>query len=247
MAHARTVRGRLTMLLVPLAIETPDGEVPQTSTPVVWTWLALVLALFVLERVVTLDHDLALGWFPQGLFAGVTFTVASSSLYGDPALFDLWQLWSHLLVHPSWWLLALEIVLMVTIGRALERVVGTALFLAAIGCLAPLGGVLQVLVGHQPVFAGGFPLMVGLSGLLLGRLPAASLRWGLVWWVVVAVGCWPWFRMPVHTLLILLLVLVLTVTPAPDVLTTLLATVVVAGTGFGLGTLMRRRIAPVRG
>lgn len=229
------------MLLIPTIVEPPEGVLPARSTPVVWTWLALVLALFVLERLVRVDHDLALGWFAPGLFAGVTFTIASWSLYGDPALFEVWQLWSHLVVHPSWWLLAGEIVLMLVIGRALERTLGTALFLAAIGCLAPLGGVLMVLAGPQPVFAGGLPMMAGLIGLALGRLPGAMVRWGVVWWAVVAVGHWPWFRMPLHTLFFLVMVLTLVMSPPSAVLPTLFATLAVAGTGFGLGVLIRRR------
>ena len=232
------------MRLVPIAIESPTGEPPPHRTPVVWMWLALVLALFVLERLVRVDHDLALGWFPPALFAGVTFTIASWSLYGDPALFEPWQLWSYLLVHPLWWLLAVEIVLMVVIGRALERALGAAMFLAALGCLAPLGGVLLVLGGPQPVFAGGLPLMAGLVGLALGRLRGASVRWGLVWWLVVAVGCRPLFRTPLHTLLVLLLASALVASPPAAALPTLLATTVVASAGFGLGVLIRRRGAP---
>jgi hypothetical protein len=237
----------MTMLLIPTTVELPTGEVPRHSTPVVWSWLALVLALFVLERLVVVDHDLALGWFPPGLFAGVTFTVASWSLYGDPALFEVWQLWSHLLVHPTWWMLAIEIVLMLVIGRALERVLGMALFLAAIGCLAPLAGVLLVLVGPNPVFAGGLPLMAGLIALTVGRLPGVAVRWGVVWWAVVAVGRWPLFLLPAHVLLFLLLVLILVLTPPSAAIPTLLATLVVAGTGFGLGVLIRRRVSPVVG
>ena len=233
------------MLLIPTTVELPDGDLPTRSTPVVWTWLALVLALFVLERLVQIDHDLGLGWFPPQLFAGVTFTVASWSLYGDPALFDLWQLWSHVVVHPSWWLLAIELVLMLVIGRALERILGTALFLAAIGCLAPLGGVLMVLVGPQPLYVGGLPLMVGLLGLACGRLPGAAVRWGVVWWAIIAVGQWPLFRMPLHTVFFLLMVLVLVVTPPSAAIPTLLATVAVAGSGFGLGVLIRRRAATI--
>jgi len=229
------------MLLIPTTVELHSGAVPRHSTPVVWTWLALVLALFVLERVVVVDHDLALGWFPPGLFAGVTFTVASWSLYSDPSLFEVWQLWSHLLVHPSWWQLAIEIVLMLVIGRALERMLGAALLLAALGCLAPLAGVLLVLVGPSPVFAGGLPLMAGLIALACGRLPGATVRWGLVWWVVIAVGHWQLFRMPLHTLLFLLLVLILALTPPSTAMVTVLATMAVAGTGFGLGVLIRRR------
>lgn len=229
------------MLLVPTTVELPDGDPPLHSTPVVWTWLALVSALFVLERLVVANQELDLGWFPPGLFAGVTFIVASWSLYGDPALFEVWQLWSHLLVHPSWWQLAIEVVLMVVVGRTLERVLGTALFLATLGCLAPLAGVSMVLIGPQPVFAGGLPLMAGLIALAIGRLPGAAVRWGVVWWAVVAVGRWPLFLLPLHTLLILVVVVIVVLTPPVVAVPTLLATLLVSGTGFGLGVLIRRR------
>lgn len=229
------------MLLIPITIEPSQSVLPARSTPVVWMWLALVLALFVLERLVRVDHDLALGWFAPGFFASVTFIVASWSLYSDPALFDVWQLWSHLVVHPSWWQLAGEIVLMLVIGRTLERTLGSALFLAAIGCLAPLGGVLMVLAGPQPVFIGGLPVMVGLVALALGRLPGAMVHWSVVWWAVVAVGHWPLFRMPLHTLFFLVMVLAVMTSPPSAVLPTLFATLAVAGTGFGLGVLIRRR------
>jgi membrane associated rhomboid family serine protease len=230
------------MLLVPTVVEPAAEPLPPHATPVVWIWLALVLAVFAAERLVVFDHDLGLGLFPSVLFAGVTFTIASWTLYGDPALFDLWQLWSHLLVHPRWWQLAVEVVLMLAVGRALERLLGLVLFLAVLGCLAPLGGVLMVLVADQPFYAGGLPLSAGLLGVALGRLPAAVVRFDVVWWLVVAVGHWPLFRLPLHTLLILLLVFILASTGAGAV-TTLFATVAVAAIGLALGTLIRRRAA----
>lgn len=229
------------MLLVPTVVEPASEPLPARSTPVVWMWLALVLAVFAVERLVAIDHDLGLGLFPPGLFAGVTFTIASWTLYGDPALFDLWQPWSHLLVHPRWWLLAVEVVLMLAIGRALERVLAPTLFIAVLGCLAPLGGVLLVLLAGQPFHAGGLPLMAGLLGVAIGRLPKAQVRCDLVWWLVVAVGSRPLFRLPVHTLLILLLVFVL-VTAAPhEASATALVTALVSGIGIGLGALIRHR------
>lgn len=229
------------MLLIPTVVEPVDAVLPARGTPGVWVWLALVLAVFAVERLVAIDHDLALGLFPAGLFAGVTFTVASWTLYGDPALFDLWQLWSHLLVHPRWWTLAVEVVLLLAIARALERVLGTALFLAVVGCLAPLGGVLLVLVFGMPLFAGGLPLMAGLIGVAIGRLPKAQVRCDIVWWLVVAVGHWPLFRLPLTTLLILLLVFSLATAATADATATLLATAAVAGIGIGLGALIRQR------
>lgn len=229
------------MLLIPTTVEPLPQDCPSRGTPVVWIWLALVLTIFVVERVVMLDHDLAFGWFPPALFAGVTFTIASWNLYGDPALFDPWQAWSHVLVHHRWWQLAVEVVLMLAVGRALERVLGTALFLAVLGCLAPLGGVLLVLLGPSGIQAGGMPLMAGLLGVAFGRLPQAVTRWSVVWWAIVAVGRWPLFRLPLHTVLALLLVLVLATTPAAAVLPDLFATGMVAAIGFALGALIRRR------
>ena len=235
------------MLLLPTTLEPADGPPPARSTPVVWTWLALVLALFVCERLVVIDHDLGLGLLPRGLFAVVTFTTASWSLYGEPELFALWQVWSHLVVHPSWWRLALEVVCMLVVGRALERVLGPALFLALLACLGPLGGVALVLLGGPLVYTGGLALVIGLTGVAVGRLPAAQVRWDLVWWLIVAVGQWPLFRLPLHTLLILLLVVTLAATPAVHALPTLLTSVAVAGIGVGLGTLMRRRLVQPAG
>lgn len=228
------------MLLIPATVELAHGELPVRSTPVVWIWLALVLALFVLERLVVIDHDLQLGLLPSSLFAGVSFVVASWSLYGDPELFDLWQVWSHLLIHLQWWQLAVEVVVMLVIGRALERTLGSALFAALIGCLGPLGGVVMVLLAGVPVYVGAMPLMLGLLGVALGRMPGAMTRWGIAWWAIVAVGWWPLFRLPLHTVGFLMLVLVLATTPADRVLATLLVSVLLMAVGLGFGALMRR-------
>ncbi len=232
------------MLLIPTTIEVPDQPLPERATPVVWVWLALVLSLFVIERLVVIDHDLGFGWFPNNVFAGVTFVIASWSLYGDPALFEVWQLWSHLLIHPQWWLLAVEIILMLVLGRALERVMGSALFAAVLACLGPLGGVTTVLLTQESVHAGALPLMLGLVGMILGRLPGAVTGWGLVWWAIVAVGYWPLFRLPTHTLMFLLLVLSLVIAPAHSAIASIVVGLLLVGTGFGLGALVRRFDTP---
>lgn len=228
------------MLLIPTRIEVTGLTLAERATPVVWIWLALVLGVFVAERLVVIDHDLGFGWFPQGVFASVTFVIASWSLYGDPALFDLWQLWSHLLVHPHWWLLAVEITLMLVLGRALERVMGSALFAAVLACLGPLGGVAMVLLAQESVHAGALPLMLGLVGLVLGRLPGATTCWGVAWWAVVAVGYWPLFRLPMPTLMFLLLVLTVVSAPADAAIRSLLVGLLLVATGLGLGVLVRR-------
>jgi membrane associated rhomboid family serine protease len=228
------------MLLIPTSVEISSVALPNRSTPVVWIWFALVLAVFVSENVVILDHDLGFNLLPRGFFSGTTFVVASWSLYGDPVLFDLWQLWSHLLIHYHWWLLAVEIVVMLVIGRALERVMGSALFAAVLACLGPLGGVLMVLFGHEATYVGGLPLMLGLIGVTLGRLPSAMISWGLAWWAIIAVGYWPLFRQPVHMLMFLILALTLVSAPAEVAIMSVLIGLIIVATGFGLGVLVRR-------
>ncbi len=228
------------MLLIPTRVEVPGLTLPVRATPVVWIWLALVVSVFVVERLVVVDHSLQLDLLPDGAFPGVTFVIASWNLYGDPALFDLWQLWSHLLVHPQWWLLAVEIIIMLVLGRALERVMGSALFAAVLACLGPIGGVAMVLIGQQALHTGALPLLLGLVGVTLGRLPGGVTCWGLVWWAIVAVGYWPWFRLPTHTLMFLLLVVLLVSAPADSVVGSILVGLLLVAIGIGLGVLVRR-------
>lgn len=228
------------MLLIPTAVELSSGVLPKRSTPVVWIWLALVLAVFISEQAVILDHDLGYHLLPRGAFAATTFMVASLSLYGDPALFDLWQLWSHVFIHYHWWLLAAEIVVMLVIGRALERVMGSALFAAVLVCLGPLGGVLMVLFGHQATYVGGLPFVLGLMGVILGRLPGAMISWGLAWWAIIAVGYWPLFRQPVHMLIFFIFALSIMSAPAETAIISALTGLILLATGYCLGVLVRR-------
>jgi membrane associated rhomboid family serine protease len=232
------------MLLIPTALEPRDGDRQTRSTPVVWTWLALVLALFTIERLVMIDHDLGLGMLPRELFAGVTFVVASWSLYSDPALFDLWQLWTHVLVHPSVWLLALEVALMLVVGRAVERAMGSLTLAACLASLAPLAGISTLLVGPPEVMAGGLPLLLGVLGLGLGRFPGASVRWGVAYWAVVVVGHVPLFVLPLRTMAIVVLILSVWLAPVHATVVTAVASVVVLLAGAGLGAASRRFVQP---
>jgi membrane associated rhomboid family serine protease len=228
------------MLLVPTAVEHTDVRSSTRSTPVVWVWLALVVAMFVLSRLVAFDHDQRLGLLSPMWFAGVTFVEASWSLYADPELFDVWQVWSHLVVHPVWWHLPIEVAVMLVIGRALERTVGSLLFAAALACLGPLGGIALALVGGESPYAGGLPLSLAVLGLALGRWSGAQTRWSVVWWAVVAVGHWPLFRLPLPSVLVLLLVPVMVGAPRGYALIHLVIVLLVAGAGAALGVLMRR-------
>jgi membrane associated rhomboid family serine protease len=227
------------MLLIPSSVEPLRGVIPKRATPIVWLWLALVLVVFVCERVVAFDQNLKFGYVPQGLFVGVTFVSASWSLYGDPMLFDIWQLWSHLFVHSHWWILMAEMLVMLVIGRALERTMGSALFAAVLACLGPLGGVLMVLFGHQQIYVGGLPFMLGLIGLTMGRFPGAVMQWGIAWWAIIAVGYWRLFRLPVHIMVFLPLVLIALSAPENPTINILVGLLLLV-VGFGFGVLVRR-------
>jgi membrane associated rhomboid family serine protease len=229
------------LLITPLSLDMAQETPPQRPTPVVWWWCAVVTLGFAIDRALVVDHDLALGLVPDGWFAVVTYLLASGRFYGDPLLFDPWQVWSYVLVHPVWWHLVVEVVLMLVVGRALERLLGSWLFLAALGCLAPVAGLAVLVLGAAPAVAGGLPLVAGLLGLALGRVPKAEAVVGLWWWAVVVVGTWPWFRLPLHTLVILFLVLVLATAPSASAAGTLAATVLATGLGLVLGLSIRRR------
>ena len=227
------------MLLIPSSVEPSSGVIPNRATPIVWIWLALVLAVFFCERVVAFDQAFGFGYVPHGLFVGITFVSASWSLYGDPILFDLWQLWSHLLVHSQWWILLVEIMVMLVVGRALERTIGSGLFVAVLACLGPLGGVLMVLFGQQTDYVGGLPLMLGLIGLTLGRLPGAVMQWGIAWWAIIAVGYWQTFRLPVHAMLFLLLGLMVMSAQESQAMSFLIGLLQFV-IGYWIGVLVRR-------
>ncbi len=228
------------MLLVPTAVEHPALTPTTNSTPVVWIWFALVVSHFMVSRVVAFDHDQYLGLLPPTWFSVVTFVEASWSLYGDPELFELWQIWSHLVVHPQWWHLAIEIVVMLVIGRALERTIGSALFAVVLASLAPLGGIALVFVGGGSPYAGGLALTFVVVGLALGRLPGAQTRWSVLWWAVVVVGQWPLFRLPLTSVFVLLLVPLILSAPHGYPLIHVVIAVLIAGVSAMLGVLTAR-------
>jgi membrane associated rhomboid family serine protease len=201
------------IVLVPVAF-TGNMPLPERSTPVVWVWLALVVALFVLERVVVLDQHFVLHLLPAQVFAGVTFVVASWGCYSDSALFAPWQLWSHILVHPSWWQLGIEIVLMLVIGRAVERMLGSVAMAMALLTLIPMSATLFLLFGGQQLLIGGHGLCLCVLGLAAGREPRATIQWGAAYWIIVAVGYLPLFVLALPTMIILYVIMMVWLAPS---------------------------------
>jgi membrane associated rhomboid family serine protease len=184
-------------------------KLPDRSTPVMWVWLALVCALFVTERLIIFDHTFALQVVPEKLFAGVTFVVASWSCYSDSALFAPWQLWSHALIQASWWQLASEIAIMMVIGRAVERMIGSLAMAMALLTLLPMSATWYLMFDVGGLLVGGHGLCLSILGLAVGRIPHAQVQWGLAYWIIIAVGYVPLFALALPMMIVLYVVMVI--------------------------------------
>lgn len=195
------------MLILPISIESPDGAAtPPSATAVTWVLGGLVLALFVLGRLAMSDAPGHL--LGNDAFRIATYAAATWSFYSDPALFAPWQLWSWILVNNAWLPALVNLVLFVVAGRAVERRLGGVAFVGALVLLAPLVAGAAALSGPHPHAGSDIgPALCGIDGLTLGVLglawalfPEGRVRFGLVYWVVVAVGYRPLFRLPLRWL-----------------------------------------------
>ncbi len=209
---------------------------PDRSTPVIWIWLSLVLSLFVVEKIVVLDYTYGFNLLPKQFFTAITFVVASWSCYSDSALFAPWQLWSHVIVHQSWWQLAIEIALIVVIGRTLERALGTLAMGMALLTLAPMSATLFLLVGGNSILVGGHGLCLSMLGVAVGRYPRALVQWGLGYWLIIVVGYLPLFVLALPTMIILYMTLIIWLAPAATALSVAIwaACCVIVGIMIGL-------------
>ena len=207
------------VVLVPVAV-LDSTPLPDRSTTVMWVWLALVCAMFGIERLVVFDHTFALQVLPTQLFAGVTFVAASWSCYSDGALFAPWQLWSHAIIQPSWWQLGCEIAIMMVIGRVIELLIGSLAMAMAMLTLLPMSATLYLIFDVGGVLVGSQGLCLCLLGLAAGRMPHAQIQWGAGYWIIVAVGYVPLFVLALPTMIVLYVILVVWTAPAAVALIT---------------------------
>ncbi len=200
----------MTIILLPTALE-PSAPALLSARPLTVVWLLVALMALQFAIAHTLELDLRLHWGLVGdpFFRVVSFTTSSWSLYADVALFAPWQLWSYILVNDGWVLPILDLVLLAVAGRAVERGIGSLSFLGAVLTLAPLAGVIQLLLsGRDEGLAAGVSLaspglpVTGADGLVAGVLgmawalyPQARMRWGVAYFAVVALGYLPLFRL----------------------------------------------------
>jgi hypothetical protein len=230
------------ILPLPIAVETGDGSpLPARGTLVIWIWLALALATFAIERLVVLDHELRWGLVPAPLFAITTFVMASWSLYADPALFSPWQPWTATLVGNGWTFLLADLAVMLVIGRAAERLGGSASLAAGLLAAAALAGLLFCAVARDGQLTGSAPLALGAIGLAWALLPAGRVRFGLAWWAVVAAGLRPLVAVPLHTVALGYLALHALLSPERPHLEVLLVDTAALLAGFLAGLAARVR------
>jgi membrane associated rhomboid family serine protease len=233
------------ILLVPVAVleELPLSDRPTT---VMWIWLALVCAMFGLERLVIFDHTFALQLLPSQLFMGVTFVVASWSCYSDGVLFVPWQLWSHAMIQPSWWQLACDIAIMMVIGRSVERQIGSLAMAIAMLVLLPVSATLYLIFSVGGILIGSQGLCLCLLGLAVGRMPQAQVQWGIPYWVIVAVGYVPLFVLALPIMVVMYVVLVVSTAPTSAAFTTGLWAVACVVMGLLIGITGPRAMKPTK-
>lgn len=230
------------LLILPTTVEAPELDGVSQQTPAVtWMWFALIAAVFVLDRALMLD--LTTGWkaIPAGFFVGVSYVLASWSLYADPALFEPWQLWSHALVHDGWLMPLLNLALVVALGRPLERLLGSVTFGGATLLLVAVSGLVFLALDHQGYHVGAGGLVSGLCGLGWALTPRGAVRFGLAYWAVIMVGHVPLFTVGLRSLILVYLVIDLWSVPLEQAMTTITVDVAALLAGFLFGLLVHWR------
>jgi membrane associated rhomboid family serine protease len=152
--------------------------------PATLALLALVVAAFLLQLFAS--HAMLRPGGDAPRWAMMTADVAAQArLSSDPALFEPWQPWSHVLVQEGWWQLVASVLGLMAAGVAIEGELGGAAL--AIACLAvlPLAAAGGVLGGGEP---GAGTLVLGLLAVALARRPRVRSRWGVSYYAVTEVG-----------------------------------------------------------
>jgi membrane associated rhomboid family serine protease len=230
------------LIVLPTTVEAPELErVPAPAPVVTWMWFALITAVFAADR--ALAVDLATGWnlIPPALFAGVSYVLASWSLYADPALFAPWQLWSHAVVHAGWIMPLVNLALLVALGRPLERLLGGPLYGGATLLLVAVSGLVFLLLGYGGCHLGAGGLVAGLCGLAWALTPLGVVRFALLYWAVVAVGYVPLFTVGLRLLILAYLMLDLWSVPVAQAMTTATVDVAALLAGFLFGLVVHWR------
>lgn len=163
----------------------PHGLAPRVggkSFPFVSVLVACtVVAAFIGER-----YFLYLPAYAQD----VVGLLAHARLYSDPeaALFAPWQLWSHALIQADWWALLANVVVWLWLAPALERRLGSVLFLALAAVAVPAGAAVFVFAKEAVNDLGLSLVLCWLFGATLAHQPQARIGLRCWWWLLARVG-----------------------------------------------------------
>lgn len=199
------------MIILPLAIvgpsEAPELGPPPGRTPLVWALVGLLAALAVAETLAVAAAVHGWTWLPAVLVRALTIAHASALLYPAHDLFLPHQLWTAALLHDGFdparpggialglWQLGANLAVLAVAGRAVERRLGPLTTGVALLVLAPLAALVHLRAPDSgAAIAGASDLAAGVAGLAWGLFAGHRVRWAAYWWLVVAVGVWP-FRL----------------------------------------------------
>lgn len=188
----------MALIILPVALEPSDAQsFPPRPATVVWMMVALIAMHLVAVRLVDLDHQWHTGLVSDHIFRVVTFTSSTWSLYSDPALFTVWQLWTYVLIHDSVVEALINLVMLAVVGRAVERWIGGMAFIGAVLTLIPLAAVIHLMLANRDdeVLTGADGLAAGVLGMAWALFPCGRVRWGLAYFAVVMLGYVPLFRL----------------------------------------------------
>ncbi len=193
------------LIAVPLGVPDRHGRCPVIA-PVSWLVLALVGGVYAIEAATPLVPDAWWGWWGDLLAALARWPLASSAGGRD---FSPLQMWSHAAIHRDpvglvvmllgWWVLA----------PAVERRLGSLVFLVLLTVVVPLGISIHLLVGRPVPPIGLGAVLVALIGAAHGGEAPLRLRWLAAWWLGVRLGAGVlvhrlrWFTLALTALILL--------------------------------------------
>ncbi len=190
------------IILLPVGVAGPAGApdtMPVRATPMAWSFAGLLVVVALLDLLA--GARMAHGWrlVPTSMVRLWLDVSAHLSLYQDPELFAPTQLWTAAILHDGWfgrpgawfftaWQLVVDVAVVLTASRALERALGSAGFTALLVLLAPLTGIIHLRAPGLLVLGTASALTAALAAAAWAFFIAHRLRATVAYWMVVAVG-----------------------------------------------------------
>jgi membrane associated rhomboid family serine protease len=231
------------MIILPTALEPPERDGwPERNAWVCWCVIALIAVDFAVTRFIALDQQQHWQLVGDPWFRSFSALTSWCSLYSDPTLFAPWQLWTYGFIHDSWILVATHIIVIIIVGRAVERWLGSVAFAGAVLTLMPLAAVIHLLLTEpdSSVLIGADGLVMGVLGMACLLFPHVRVRWGFAYFAVLVAGYRPLVRMPLPLMALLVLVVCLALHIDKHIVVTLVTDIGALTAGAMLGLAGRR-------